>query len=206
MRREVVLSFPLALGMVIVPGVSLATTIVWTNVLPGPVYAYAGDRWGNPLPGTATFGAPDLSKGALVQLWKATGAIDDPRGVDAAYASTDWSIDDGMPLQEINIGFSGFFPENSGLFSGTVDAPLTTGDVVYARVYNLPKGEWVAAALSDRQVDIRNADGEIVSFEIGDPMAIHTFYFENLRTEVPEPASLLVLVPGVGIWALRRKK
>ena len=183
-----------------------AATITWA----APSTAPARDFAGNPLPGQSTFGVtPNLSNGALVQLWLAPqGAIDDPRANPAAYADTAWHIDD-LLLQESAVGH-GTFLSNAGLWATKSDFAVNEGDTVYVRAYNLPQADWMAALLSGpgaKEIGIRNSDDVIVSQLVLDVRNPQTLRFSDLKTEpIPEPATLLLLAPGLALWAIRRKK
>ena len=161
----------------------------------------ARDSDGNLLKGTA--GATDLSQGALMQLIKVVGDIDDPRGVMAFYENTQYTVDDVI-LQEVPCGVGTLFAPD-GAWSATTTA-AAPGDTVYARVFNLTKDEFATADLPGREIGIRDADDNIISFNL-DVDKPWTLAFTNLTTEpIPEPASLLFLLPGLAIWGLRRKK
>jgi len=182
-------------------GLSEAATVTWSNLACGPVTNNAGQL----VPGTVTFGEPVLSNGALVQLWKAVGTIDDPHMQNPAYAATEWKVDDVF-LGEVNCGY-GTFMAPEGAFDQTGNYPVVTGDTIYVRAYNIPKPDWTAANVNLREVGIRDVQGAIVSNKLTRDDIPLTFCFGNLKTEpIPEPASLLFLVPGLAVWALRRKK
>lgn len=182
-----------------------AATITWA----APSTAPARDFAGNPLPGQSTFGPPNLSRGALVQLRLAVGGIDDPFMVLQAYESTDWHIDD-VVLQESHIGH-GTFQSNAGTWSTKSDFAVNEGDILYVRAYNLPKAEWSAASVGVRELTIRNSKCEVVFQTVGDVRNPQTLYFEDLRGPslsgcVPEPSALLFILPALGVWRIRRRK
>jgi hypothetical protein len=177
-----------------------AATITWAAPSTAPARTYDGQ----PLQGLSTFGQPDLSRGALVQFWLAVGAIDDPFMVAGAYEDTAWKIDDVL-LQESHIGH-GTFVSNAGTWSTRSDFAVNEGDIVYVRAYNLPKAEWMAGGSVPRAVSISNSVDEIVSQMVGDVRNPQTLYFDDLRVGVPEPSALLLVLPALAIWKIRRRK
>ncbi len=206
-------------ALVIVPLlalIGLASTcdgaaIYWANTSP------ATDFGGTALTGTRRSGAINLSNGDLLQLYKAVGAIDDPKGQAAAYANTaagagiNWAaaVDADVLLDSIHAGYGVGPPGGAanGMFSRNTSVDIIPGDVIYVRAYNVNPTEWDAAALNLREVGIRNAQGAIVSNAVERIDIPVTYYFNDLKTEpIPEPATLLFMVPGLAIWALRRKK
>jgi len=201
MRSKAILILAVALGAMTLVGTANGVTLTWAPHPSAPARDFAG----NPLPGTPTFGAPNLANGALMQLWLAVGTIDNPFMVPLAYEATDWHVDDVL-LQESNIGHA-VFTTNSGTWSTrTLFPTLKEGDIVYVRAYNLPKTDWTAAGLTTRELGIANSQGEIVSNALTaqDPQVA---YFDDLKTRpIPEPATLLLLAPGLALWAIRRKK
>ena len=184
----------------VAPATVRAATITWACLPTAP----ARDGLGNLLRGTSTFGTPDLSKGALVQLWLAVGYIDDPRGVVDAWQSTDWHIDDVL-LAESHIGF-GTALSDAGIWSQEGAYDVNEGDIVYVRAYNLPKAEWMASPLFSRDLGVRNSKDDVAFQMVGDVRNPQTLYFDNLRLEVPEPSALLLLLPGLVVWKMKRRR
>jgi len=176
-------------------------TITWCNIHPEGPAPITYD--GKPVPGKVTFGEPNLSNGALVQLWKAVSYIDDPRMQMPAYFWTDWKVDDVL-LDQVNCGY-GVFVHPEGTWSQTGTYPVVKGDTIYVRAYNLPMPEWNSAPLWAREVTVRNHQGAIVSATLTRDDIPLTFYFDNLQMDVPEPGSFLLISSGLGVWALRRK-
>jgi hypothetical protein len=181
-----------------------AATITWA----APSTAPARTCNLRPLQGFSTFGQPDLSRGALVQLWMAVGAIDNPFMVMHAYESTDWHIDDVL-LQESHVGH-GTFLSNAGTWSTRSDFAVSEEDTLYVRAYNLPKADWNSAAIAARVLGIANIQGKIVTQTVGPVINPQTLYFNDLMVGVypcvPEPSALLLILPAIGIWKMRRRK
>jgi hypothetical protein len=160
-----------------------------------------------------TFGTPDFSKGALVQLWKAMheaspggiADIDDPNAPAnaAAFASKDWKIDDVL-LDEVHCGY-GTFVHPEGTWSQSGSYYVSTGNTIYVRAYNLPRDQWNAAGLA-KDLTIRNRHGEIVSATLTRDDIPLTLYFDDLRMCMPEPAPFLLVASGLGIWLARRRR
>ena len=201
MRRKSFLIVPVLLGVLALATACNGASIIWDTLQP------AADSEGDPLSGTRAFGPVNLSNGALLQLYKAVGDIDDPRMVQAAYENADWVVDDVL-LDEIHAGY-GYGPPGGaagGLFAHTVDVDVAVDDVLYVRAFNVAKGDFLTTPLLGREIGIRDSTDMIVTNTVTtvDPT---TYYFSDLRTEpIPEPASLLFLLPGLAIWGLRRKK
>lgn len=179
-------------------------TITWTNY--GSVGSrLAVDSTGEPLWGTMEFGLdPDLSLGDLVQLWKAVGEIDDPTGKLDAYLDLDWHVDDVL-LGESHIGFGSFHP--SGSWCHTGDYAVNEYDVLYVRAFNVSKPDFVSTPITERELTIRNRDGEIVFNKIGGVCCVQTYFFDNLQTRpIPEPSAALLVFSGIVLAAVKNRK
>ncbi len=216
MRTRTLLSLAVLGKVVALSMLSDAAFITWSNIHaegPCPIT----DWTGRPVPGEVTFGTPDFSKGALVQLWKAMNGpspggiadIDDPNnpGNMAAFSSTNWKIDDVL-LNEVHCGY-GTFVHPEGTWSQSGSYAASTGNTIYVRAYNLPRPQWEAADMTGRDITIRNQQGNVVSATLTRddiPPTPMTFYFDNLHLAMPEPAPLLLVLPGLGIWLARKRK
>jgi len=177
-----------------------AATITWAAPSTAPARTWTGQ----PLQGLSTFGPPDLSRGALVQLWLVVGAPDNPLYVAGAYQSTDWHIDDVL-LQESHVGH-GTFLSNAGTWSTRSDFAVNEGDTLYVRAYNLPKAEWNAGWPMPRDLSISNSQGEVVTQTVGPVLNPQTLYFDDIVLGFPEPSALLLILPALGIWKMRRRR
>lgn len=194
-------AFVLSVLLALVAAVPIrAATITWACRSTAPARTWGGQ----PLQGLSTFGQPDLSRGALVQLWLAVGAIDDPFMAPGAYADTAWHVDDVL-LQESHIGH-GTFVSNAGTWSTRSDFAVNEGDTLYVRAYNLPKADWSAGAMAMRALSVSNSQGQIVTQTVGIVINPQTLYFDDLFLGVPEPSGLLLILPALGIWRIRRRK
>ncbi|MDP2896595.1 MAG: PEP-CTERM sorting domain-containing protein [bacterium] len=118
-----------------------------------------------------------------------------------------------MLLQESHVNYGTFAPANSGSWTNSnvnfngIDFPaVNQGDILYVRAYNLPESDWMAAG-SSKELGIANSQGEIVSQLVGRTDIPQGYAFPDLKTQpIPEPATLLLLAPGLALWAIRRKK
>jgi hypothetical protein len=195
MKRALLL-IPALLAMIALVNTGEGAAIIWTNSVA------ATDNAGTPLAGTRAFGPVNLSNGALIQLWKAVGDIDDP--IAGNITDTNWKVDDVL-LDQIHAGYGVGPPGGAanGMFSRTTDVAIIPGDVLYVRAYNVPQAEWTQL----NEAGIRNDLGDIVSSPVTAVDIPVTYVFDGLKTEpIPEPAALMLLVPGLAVWALRRKK
>ncbi|NQT83594.1 hypothetical protein HQ563_11240 [bacterium] len=196
MKARVLLVLPALLAMLGLVAVCDGAAIIWGG-------SGAVDDSGALLSGTRGFQV-NLSNGALLQLYKAVGGIDDPSDDLASYVDTNYVIDDVL-LEEIPIGL-GLGPPGgpaNGAWSRTTDVNIIPGDVLYVRAYNVPKADVDATS----EVGIADVDRMIVSHTVEVVDSPQTYLFDNLKTQpIPEPATLLFLVPGLALWALRKKK
>jgi hypothetical protein len=184
---------------------SYAATITWTNThLGGTVLAV--DSRGEPLWGTTEFGTqPDLSLGALVQLWKAVGEIDDPTGNPDAYRDLNWHDDDVL-LDETHVGFGTWSYANGG-WSRRGDYQLNEDSIFYVRAYNVSKPDFASTPVMERELTIRNREGEIVFESVKGIISNQTYFFDNLQTRpIPEPSAVLLVLAGIALAGMRRKK
>jgi hypothetical protein len=200
MQQVVFLSLAVLLSGLVFTSLPEAATIVWGTVDSG----LAVDSRGEPLWGTMEFALePDLSLGALVQLWKAVGEIDDPTGKVDAYLDLNWHTDDVL-LGESHIGFGAFHP--SGSWAQTGDYAVNEYDTLYVRAYNVSKPDFASTPIAERELTIRNRGGEIV-FDTVPPFGPTTCVFPDLQTRpIPEPSVLLILIPALTAWVINRKR
>ena len=194
------LSFALLtlLALAALASLSQAATFTWTSGS-----ALAVDSRGEPLWGTSEFAAqPDLSLGALVQLWKAVGEIDDPTGNPDAYRDLNWHDDDVL-LDEAHLGLGTWTP--NGRWSRHVERPVNEDDVFYARAYNVSKPDFALTPIMERELTIRNREGEIV-FDTFEPVSVSILHFPNLQTRpIPEPSAVLLVIPALALWAMKKR-
>jgi len=131
--------------------------------------------------------------------------VTDPGAVDA--------FDPDDILDESHIGY-GFGPpgapmETGAWFAANVNLPdLAVGDVLYVRAFNLRKSDITPANIGILCATVYDATGARVRDTVTQVMNPENYYFDNLVLFVciPEPSQLLFIVPGLAIWALRRKK
>lgn len=184
---------------------SHGATITWTNRHPdGPTPVIDSAR--NPVGGSFDPGpVPDLSMGSLVQLWKAVGAIDDPAHNFGAYWDLDWRINDVL-LDESHIGFGA--PDRCDVsWSHTGDYAVNEGDILYVRVYNVPKPDFVTIPVTGREISVRDRWNRVVYQTVGDTSSPQTLYFDYLCTGcVPEPCAALLVFPGLALWAMKKRR
>jgi len=152
-------------------------------------------------------GPPDLSRGPLVQLMRQNGGIDNHLVTDPA--AVDW-VDPDYILDESHIGY-GFGPpgapmETGAWFAANRVVDINPGDVLYVRAFNLPKSDITPASVAILSVTVSDCPwGSPVTKNVTQVMNPENYYFDNLTMVVPEPATLLFVLPGLAIWALRRK-
>jgi len=204
--RGALLLFPLVLAALALAAPVHGATIGWGCHSDAGVTNQAGDfLTGTKIPG----GAADLSRGPLVQLMRQQGEMDkylvtDPAALDL--------VDPDNILLQTHIGY-GFGPPNAPMdtgawFAANQDvADLAVGDILYVRVFNMPSSDVTPANIATLQAGVKDPTGGPVTASVTQVMNPENYYFDNLRTEpIPEPAALLFLVPGLAVWALRRKK
>ena len=184
MKARALLTVPALLTTIALAGACHAGAFVlWGTGESGSGTGGAVDSDGNYLPGTQTMGDPQLENGALVQLWKAVGEIDDPEAnAPGPWRDPDWHIDDEL-LDQVHIGY-GLYPPGSpanGEFGRAVTVDVLPGDVLYARVYNVPAGE--VASTPFPAVGVRNTDGQIVTHTVTQVQNPQRYFFDNLRAE-----------------------
>ncbi len=160
----------------------------------------AGDR----VPG----GTVNLANGALIQLIKSVGAVDNPYAggpPDFNYwiVGPEYTVDD-IILDEVHVGY-GLGPPGApalGEWSRTVDVQIEVGDVLYARALNVPKAD----ADGTHEITIGKWLGDVVSNNVTQVANPETYYFDNLSMVWPEPSPLTFVVPGLALWSLRKVK
>jgi hypothetical protein len=201
MKARALLTVPALLTTIALGGACHAAFIIWLTGEGGPGTGGAVDSDGSYLTGTHATGEPDLENGALVQLWKAVGEIDDPQAnAPGPWRDPDWHIDDVL-LDQTHIGY-GLFPPGlraNGEFSHVVTANAVAGDVLYARIYNVPAGE--VASTPFPAVGIRNADGQIITHTVTEVMNPQRCYFDDLKAEAASVFGFIKIEqPGVGTF------
>jgi hypothetical protein len=177
-------------------------SIIWGAAVP------ATTMDGTPLEGTRAFGPPNLSNGDLIQLIKAVGEVDDPflgGAPDAAFwSSPDYVVDD-IILDEVHAGY-GLGPPGGpagGLWSRTTEVDIAVDDVLYVRAFSMAKADFDMSG----EIGVGAQQGDVISHTVTQVVNPETYLFDGIVTApVPEPATLLFLVPGLAVWALRRKK
>ncbi len=172
--------------------------------------AGATDYAGVPLDGIRVPGGPvNLANGALVQLIKSVGAVDNPfpGGVpDPVYwISPDYTVDD-IILDEVHAGY-GLGPPGAraqGEWSRTMDVDIEVGDVLYARAFNVPKADTDGS----HEITIGRCTccGDIVSNTVTQVVNPETYYFDNLSMVIPEPAVPLFVLPGIMLMRFAGRK
>lgn len=148
----------------------------------------------------------DFSAGAYVQLIKQVGDIDpylEPPGTSIVLV-------DDIVLDEGHIGYYTFGsgPASGRFWNAGRNVDIDIGDVLYVRAYSVPKDDVASTALGVLEIGVNNNTHDFLGITVSQTMNPENYYFNSLQTEVtvPEPASLLFLVPGLAVWALRRKK
>lgn len=205
MRRRLSFVLLTLVALAAITSMSHAATITWTNTrLSGTTLAV--DSRGEPLWGTSEFAAqPDLSLGALVQLWKAVGQIDDPTGNPDAYRDLNWH-DDDVFLDETHIGFGTWSYANGGWY-GHGDYQLNEDDIFYVRAYNVSKPDFASTPIMERELTIRNRDEEIVFERAGSVIGPQTYFFNDLQTRpIPEPSTVFLVVAVAPLFYRKNRK
>ncbi len=180
--------------------------IVWGTGEGGPGTGGATDSAGDHLAGTRALGPVDLGNGALVQLWKAVNDVDDPRDQSEPSADPNWCIDDEL-LDEAHVGY-GLLPPGSpgdGEFSRATGVDIEVGDVLYVRIYDVPKPDLGGPLPEGCEVGISTARTVTDAFTTTHPG--RRYYFDNMDTEpliAPPCIPTLVATPGV-LWPPNHK-
>lgn len=200
--KRILLSLLPALAVMSLVFACEAASIIWGASVP------ATDCSGTPLEGIRAFGPVDLSNGDLIQLIKAVGEVDNPftGGVpDGSYwSSPDYVVDD-IILDEVHAGY-GIGPPGApagGLWSRTTEVDIAVGDTLYARAYSDSKDTFGMAS----EIGVGAMPGTIVSNPVEFVDRPVTYLFDGIgMAMIPEPSPLLLLVPGLALWRLTRKK
>lgn len=172
-----------------------AATIGWGCHTEHGVYDYLRDSY---FPGDKTL-TLHFSSGAYVQLIKVVGDVDS--------FWDRWLVDD-IVLDEGHIGY-GFFgsgPANGEWWMAGRNVDIDVGDIIYVKAYNMPKDDVTTTPFGLLGVTITDADSNFLGKTVMQTMSPENYYFDDLAVVVPEPAPLLLLVPGLALWALRRKR
>lgn len=192
-------------------GAGHAATIIWGTHEGGGatecnLYGPAGCR---PLEGVRVpGGSVDLSKGDLIQLIKAVGAVDTwflpiP---GQSFPDPDYTVDDVI-LDQVHVGY-GLGPPGAaanGEWSRTVDVDIAVGDVLYARAFNAHKDEWGESPF--HAVGWGSIPGEVITNPVEFVDRPVTYMFDGVIVwVVPEPAAALLVSPGMAIWLVQRKR
>jgi hypothetical protein len=209
--RRLLLAVPALLATISLAVMADSATITWgTTTGHGAI-----DSGGNYLPGTATL-TENFSAGAYVQLVKLVGQRDPFDGTIGFVGDDGSGTNQDILLDATHVGYK-YPPTIAHLVPGCWSAAdrtvsLTTSDIgsqVYVRVFNVPRDDVTAdvevgyGRLTDPDDPASYA---IVTQTIGDfEMTPQKWIFDDIQT-IPEPASLLFIIPGLAIWALRRKK
>jgi hypothetical protein len=69
-----------------------------------------------------------------------------------------------------------------------LDVSISPGNVVYVRVYNVPKPEFAGTPPLSREIGIRNTNGQIISHTVTQVRNPETYCFDSLQTEIQKPA------------------
>jgi len=152
----------------------------------------------------------DFSAGAYVQLMKQVGDVDSYLLGPGAVDPVDDALLHDVLLDEGHIGYAVFGAgAANGRFSNAGrNVDIDIGDVLYVRAYDVPKADVATTPLGVLEAGVNDNLHAFLGITVTQTMNPENYYFDSLRTEptIPEPATLLFLVPGLAVWALRRKK